>query len=60
MITEVFVSFDGLNFNKLDLETVESIPMRYTFKDTQDISKIFSPYSLGFTFQASPNNLKSL
>jgi hypothetical protein len=60
MITEVFVSLDGLNYSKLDLIKDESIPMRYTFKDTQDISKVFSPYSLNFTFDATPNNLNSL
>jgi hypothetical protein len=60
MITEVFVSLDGLNYRKLDLIKDESIPMRYTFKDTQDISKVFSPYSLNFTFDATPNNLNSL
>lgn len=60
MITEVFVSLNGLNYTKLDLETEESIPMRYTFVDTQDISKVFSPYSLNFTFVATPNNLISL
>lgn len=60
MITEVFVSLDGQNYNKLDLQKDESIPMRYTFKDTQDISKIFSPYSLGFTFEATPKNLLTL
>jgi len=60
MITEVFVSLNGLEYAKLDLENDESIPMRYTFKDTQDISKIFSPYSLNFTFIATPNNLISL
>lgn len=60
MITEVYVSLDGLEYSKLDLESDESIPMRYTFKDTQDISKIFSPYSLNFTFIATPNNLISL
>jgi len=60
MITEVFVSLDGLNYSKLDLIKDESIPMRYTFKDTQDISKVFSPYSLNFTFDATPKNLNSL
>jgi len=60
MITEVFVSLDGLNYNKLDLIKDESIPMRYTFVDTKDISKVFSPYSLNFTFDATPNNLNSL
>jgi hypothetical protein len=34
--------------------------MRYTFVDTKDISKVFSPYSLNFTFDATPNNLNSL
>lgn len=56
LITEVFVSVDGLEFTKLDLHKDESIPMRQTTKDLQDISKIFSPYSLDFTFPASPNN----
>ena len=60
MITEVFVSLDGLNYSKLDLIKDESIPMRYTFVDTKDISKVFSPYSLNFTFDATPNNLNSL
>jgi hypothetical protein len=60
MITEIFVSLDGFNFNKLDLDKNESIPLRLTYKDTQDLSKVFSPYSLGFTFTATPNNLKSL
>jgi hypothetical protein len=60
MITEVFVSLDGLNFSKLDLIKDESIPMRYTFVDTKDISKVFSPYSLNFTFDATANNLNSL
>jgi hypothetical protein len=60
MITEVYVSLDGLNYSKLDLIKDESIPMRYTFVDTKDISKVFSPYSLNFTFDATPNNLNSL
>jgi hypothetical protein len=60
MITEVYVSLDGLNYNKLDLIKDESIPMRYTFVDTKDISKVFSPYSLGFTFDATPTNLFAL
>jgi hypothetical protein len=60
MITEVFVSLEGLNYSKLDLIKDESIPMRYTFVDTKDISKVFSPYSLNFTFDATPNNLNSL
>lgn len=60
MITEVFVSLDGLNYERLDLENEESIPMRYTLKDTQDISKIFSPYSLDFSFSATPKNLINL
>ena len=60
MITEIFVSLDGFNFSKLDLDKSESIPLRLTYKDTQDLSKVFSPYSLGFTFTATPSNLKAL
>lgn len=56
MITEVFVSNDGLNYTKLDLHKDESISMKYTQKDLQDISKIFSPYSMSFTFPATPKN----
>jgi hypothetical protein len=39
MITEFFVSLDGFNFNKLDLDKSESIPLRLTYKDTQDFFK---------------------
>ncbi len=56
LITEVYVSIDGIEFTKLDLHSDESIPMRYTTKDLQDISKIFSPYSLSFTFPTSEKN----
>lgn len=56
LITEVFVSLDGLEFTKIDLHKDESIPMRYTTKDLQELSKIFSPYSLSFTFPASSLN----
>ena len=50
LITEVYVSVDGLEFTKLDLHKDESIIMKYTQKDLQDISKIFAPYSQNFTF----------
>jgi hypothetical protein len=43
-MTEVFVSIDNLEFTKLDLSKDESILMKYTQKDLQDISKIFAPY----------------
>jgi hypothetical protein len=56
IITEVYVSIDGLEYTKLDLYRDESINMKYTQKDLQDLSKIFSPYSQGFTFQATPKN----
>lgn len=58
--TEVYVSVDNINFTKLDLEKSESIPMKYVQKDTQDLSKIFSPYSQSFNFKATPNNQKAL
>lgn len=56
LITEVFVSLDGLEFTKLDLHKDEAINMKFKIKDLQDISKIFSPYSLDFTFPASSTN----
>lgn len=55
-VTEIYVSIDGLEFTKLDLYKDESIPMKYTSKDLQDVSKIFSPYSQSFTFPATPKN----
>lgn len=60
MITEIYISIDGLEFTKLDLLKDESIPMQYTTKDLQDISKVFAPYSQNFTFEASPKNRKAL
>lgn len=60
MISELYVSLNGVNYTILDLENTESIAMKYTFKDTQDISKVFIPFSLGFTFNATPKNLLNL
>jgi hypothetical protein len=59
LITEVYVSVDGLEFTKLDLHKDESINMKYTQKDLQDISKIFAPYSQNFTFPATPKNRRA-
>lgn len=59
LITEIFVSVDGLEFTKLDLHKDESIIMKYTQKDLQDISKIFAPYSQNFTFPATPKNRRA-
>jgi hypothetical protein len=56
MITEVYVSIDNLEFTKLDLFKDEAINIKKTQKDLQDISKIFSPYSLNFSFKATPKN----
>ncbi len=55
-MTEVFISIDNLEFTKLDLSKDESILMKYTQKDLQDISKIFAPYSQNFNFPATPKN----
>ena len=54
--TEVYISRDSLKYEKIDLSKNESINMKYILKDTQDLSKIFSPYSLSFTFPGSLNN----
>lgn len=55
-MTEVFISIDNLEFTKIDLSKDESILMKYTQKDLQDISKIFAPYSQNFTFPATTKN----
>jgi len=55
LITGVYVLFLE-EFIKLDLHSDESILMRYTTKDLQQLSKIFSPYSKDFTFPASSKN----
>jgi hypothetical protein len=47
-MTEVYI--DNLEFTKLDLSKDESILMKYTQKDLQDISKIFAPLLKTFTF----------
>jgi len=56
--TEVYVSIDGESFYKIDLAKSESINMKYVLKDTTDLSKIFSPFSLSFTFPGTLNNQK--
>lgn len=59
LLTEIYVSIDGLEYTKLDLSKNESILMKYTTKDLQDVSKIFSPYSQSFTFPATQKNRKA-
>jgi hypothetical protein len=59
-MTGVYVSLDGEVFNKLDLGDDDKIVMRYISKDLQDLSKVFAPYSLDFSFEASPTNQRNL
>jgi hypothetical protein len=54
--TEVYISIDNDNFFKIDLAKNESINMKYVLKDTTDLSKVFSPFSLSFTFPGTLNN----
>lgn len=56
--TEVYISIDNENFFKIDLGKNESLIMKYVLKDTTDLSKIFSPFSLSFTFPGTLNNQK--
>lgn len=60
IITGVYVSLDGLEYTRLDLHKDESINMKLTQKDLQNLSKIFAPYSQGFTFPATPKNRAAL
>jgi hypothetical protein len=60
MTVEVYVSLDGLDYERLDLMKSESILMKYIYKDTQDLSKIYSPYSQSFALEGSLNNQRIL
>lgn len=59
LITEIYVSVLGDEYIKLDLYKDESVLMKYTTKDLQDISKVFAPYSTNFTFPATEKNVKA-
>lgn len=59
-MTELYVSLDNATFNKIDLSKDESIVMKYIYKDLQDVSKVFSPYSQNFTFGATDTNQRAL
>lgn len=58
--TEIFVSLDGEDFNKLDLHSDEKFIIKYTKKDLQDITKVLAPFSKDFTLPATPKNKMSL
>ena len=60
MITEIYVITNGLDFTRLDLMKAESINFKYVYKDTQDLSKVYSPYSQSFALEGSLNNLRAL
>lgn len=60
MTVEVYVSLNGLDYERLDLMKSESILMKYIYKDTQDLSKIYAPYSQPFALQGSLNNQRIL
>ena len=60
MTVEVYISLNGLDYERLDLMKSESINMKYIYKDTQDLSKIYSPYSQSFALQGSLNNQRIL
>lgn len=60
MTAEVYVSLNGNDYYRLDLMKSETILMKYIYKDTKDLSKIYSPYSQPFVLQGSLNNQKIL
>lgn len=49
-----------VNGSKLDLFNDESINIKYIKKDAQDITKVFAPFSKGFSIPATPKNLQIL
>lgn len=60
MTLELYVSINGQDYERLDLMDSESINIKYIYKDTQDLSKIYSPYSQSFALQGSLNNQRIL
>ena len=58
--TEVYIKTKSGDFAILDLNKNESINMRFSKKDLQDITKVFAPYSMNFTFPATPRNRLAL
>lgn len=56
---EIFVSKDGENYTKLDLLKDESIIIKYLKKDTKDLSKVYAPYSNGFSVGATEKNMQA-
>ena len=57
---EIFISKDGLNYTKLDLYQDENIIIKYLKKDTKDLSKVFAPFSNGFSIGATEKNMQAL
>jgi len=60
IITEIYVSIDNLTFTKLDLYKDESISLKLSKKDLQDITKVFAPFSQNFSIPATDKNKKAL
>lgn len=60
ILTEIYVSIDNLEFTKLDLYKDEKFVMKFKKTDSEDISKVFTPFSQSFTFPATPKNKKAL
>lgn len=54
MTTEIYIGSYSL-----DLHKDETISMKYTSKDLQDISKVFSPFSQDFTFPYTAKNARA-
>ena len=57
MQNELYISIDDLTYKKVDLFKDEPISVKQTSKDLGDITKVFIPYSLGFTIPASTKNI---
>lgn len=56
MITQIYISIGGDEYEAMDLYKEEAINFKRTAKDLQDLTKIFSAYTLNFSFPATPKN----
>lgn len=59
-MTEVYISLDGLEYNKIEIDENDSVLMKYISKDLKDVSKVFAPFSQTINVKATPTNKKNL
>jgi hypothetical protein len=55
-MVQIYIKHTDNNFYLLDVDENELINLKFTFKDLNDISKIFAPFTQSFTLKATDKN----